>query len=300
MVDVLDGKGNTDAVRVFKEPGESWNYSGGGYTIMQLLVTDVVGQTFPATMREHVLDPLGMDASTFENPLPKGLHGLAATGYRTDGSEVEGKWPIYPEMAAAGLWSTPSQLLRYPMDIQRTARTGEKGLLTKQTVDTMLTPGMNNHGLGPSVTEHIFLHNGGDEGFRTTLIAWRGTRDALAVMVNSDEGRILPEVTLSVAAEYELPGVGPVMRTVVQVPPEKRELLVGTYEVPGGGPIVITTRGDGILAEVSNGQRGFFEPESERVFFNRHTGITLEFHAEDSRRVTGVTLPGNLFARKIE
>ena len=87
-VEVLDGKGNTDAVRVYKEPGESWMYSGGGYTIMQLMITDVLGESFPQTMQKYVLDPLAMRESTYENPIPSEFHSNTATGYR----EMEMKW----------------------------------------------------------------------------------------------------------------------------------------------------------------------------------------------------------------
>ena len=103
VVDVLDGLGNTDPVRVFKQPGESWLYSGGGYTIMQLAITETEGVTFPETMQRNVLDRINMQDSTYENPLPIKYHARAATGYRSNGDEVEGKWPIYPEMAAAGI-----------------------------------------------------------------------------------------------------------------------------------------------------------------------------------------------------
>ncbi|MEL6484652.1 MAG: serine hydrolase domain-containing protein, partial [Bacteroidota bacterium] len=80
--EVLDGLGNTDSVRVYKKPGESWMYSGGGYTIMQLMITDLEGKSFPDIMQENVLNPLGMTESTFENPLPEKYHASAATGYR--------------------------------------------------------------------------------------------------------------------------------------------------------------------------------------------------------------------------
>ena len=81
-VEVLDGKGNTDPIRVYKVPGESWMYSGGGYTIMQLAISDTEKQPFATTLQEHVLNPLGMEKSTFENPLPEKYHHLAATGFR--------------------------------------------------------------------------------------------------------------------------------------------------------------------------------------------------------------------------
>ena len=225
--DVLDGNGNTDSVRVYKTPGESWMYSGGGYTIMQLVITDTENITFPASMQEFVLDPLGMTASTFENPLPEQYHNIAATGYRGNGDEVEGKWPIYPEMAAAGLWTTPSQLIQYAIEVQKIQQTKQDGLLSYTTVEKMLTAGLNGHGLGPGVDEHTFGHGGADEGFRANLIAWKEQPVALVIMVNSDNGQIIREVQLAVAIEYDLPGIEPNIKHVVSFTDGELEKYIG-------------------------------------------------------------------------
>jgi CubicO group peptidase (beta-lactamase class C family) len=112
-IGVLDGEGNTDPIRVDMEPRTEWRYSGGGYTVMQHLLTDVAGKPFPEIMRETVLEPFGMSESTYEQPLPEARWEQAATAYESDGEEVEGKWHIYPEMAAAGLWTTPTDLARF-------------------------------------------------------------------------------------------------------------------------------------------------------------------------------------------
>ena len=106
-VEVLDGKGNTPAIRVWKQPDLSWRYSGGGYTILQLLLSEQSGMSFPALMRDSVLKPLKMNHSTYEQPLPEALRAMAASGYDRNGKKVEGDWHVYPEMAAAGLWTTP-------------------------------------------------------------------------------------------------------------------------------------------------------------------------------------------------
>ncbi len=221
VVDVLDGKGNTDAVRVFQQPGEAWQYSGGGYTIMQLAISDAEDGDFARSAKENVLDRINMSGSTFENPLPDALHGKAATGYRANGDEVEGKWPIYPEMAAAGLWTTPGELIQYAIEIQKILQTGNDGVLKSQTVSEMLDAESGTHGLGPSVQEHTFGHGGADEGFRAQLFAWKDLPYAVVVMVNSDNGKIIRELLLSIANEYELPGIEPVVREVAEMPPEE-------------------------------------------------------------------------------
>ena len=282
VVEVLDGKGNTDSVRVYKEPGESWMYSGGGYTIMQLAITDVEGMPFPETMQQRVLDPLGMRASTFEIPLPEAFQGLAATGYRGNGDEVEGKWPIYPEMAAAGLWTTPSQLIQYAMEIQKIHQTKKNGILKYETVEAMLTPGMNDHGLGPGIGEFTFGHGGADEGFRADLTAWKDTPNALVIMVNSDNGSIIGEVKMAIAKAYNLPGIEPNIKKVVQIPEEKLIKYTGKYRIEALGELeVFELKGHlGVYADFI-GDTIYLLAENDTLFFEKSDGTPFRFSFED-------------------
>ncbi|MEL7003841.1 MAG: serine hydrolase domain-containing protein, partial [Bacteroidota bacterium] len=290
--DVLDGKGNTDSVRVYKEPGESWMYSGGGYTIMQLMITDIEGMSFPEIMQSNVLDPVGMTSSTFENPLPQKYHPIAATGYRANGDEVEGKWPIYPEMAAAGLWTTPSQLILYAKEIQQIYQGQQDGLLKANTVNEMLTAGMNEHGLGPVVTEHTFEHGGADEGFRADLVAWKEKPIAVVIMVNSDNGSIIQEIKLSIAEEYGLPGIEPVKRVVYELSTEQLQRFTGKYSIPDLGEVEIVVKDNGLehLAPFAP-EPIFLLPASDSTFFNKNGGAYLEF-IQESDSITGFKFYG--------
>ena len=141
IVQILDGTkpANTNAVRVDILPGSQWRYSGGGYTIMQQLVIDVTGEPFPLFMEEAVLRPLAMNESTFEQPLADIKARLTATGHLTDRSRVLGKWHIYPEMAAAGLWTTPSDLARFAIGIQEALAGISAKTLSRAMARQMLT-----------------------------------------------------------------------------------------------------------------------------------------------------------------
>jgi CubicO group peptidase (beta-lactamase class C family) len=293
VIEVLDGMGNTDPVRVYKEPGESWMYSGGGYTVLQLAITDEEGVSFPQTMRENVLDPLDMPNSTFENPLPSEFHAIAATGYRENGTEVEGKWPIYPEMAAAGLWTTPGELIQYATNTQEILQSGNDGVLKSETVASMLTPGMNDHGLGPVVTEHHFGHGGADEGFRARLVAWKAKPYAVVIMVNSDNGGIIDELMLAIATEYDLPGIEPTVREVNELPIDQLENYRGNYVFEVDDTTCdIELRGSQLVmtAEWLESPMTLL-PESETIFFDALNGNLVEFHIDDGV-VGGLTFDG--------
>ena len=204
-----------------------------------------------------------------------------------NGDEVEGKWPIYPEMAAAGLWTTPSQLIQYALEIQKIHQTKKDGILKYETVETMLTPGMNDHGLGPGIGEFTFGHGGADEGFRADLTAWKDTPNALVIMVNSDNGSIISEVKLAIAKVYNLPGIEPNIKKVVQIPEEKLNKYAGKYSIDALGELeLFESKGHlGVYADFI-GDTIQLLAESDTLFFDKSDGTPFRFSIEDDS-VTG-------------
>lgn len=206
---VLDGvaPANTAAVRVNKKPGESWRYSGGGYTIMQLAMTDVSGETFPALTDRLVLKPAGMTRSSYVNPLPMDNRANAATAHLRDGTVVPGHSHTYPEMAAAGLWSTPSDLSRLALAVVGAAR-GDKGaLLGPDMTKQMLTTQIGTYGLGFDLAApgdgQVFSHGGVDEGFESFVFSYTDGHGGAAIMTNAQGGtRLVNEIMVSLSNAY--------------------------------------------------------------------------------------------------
>jgi CubicO group peptidase (beta-lactamase class C family) len=287
-VEVLDGKGNTPAVRVWKQPDLSWRYSGGGYMILQLLLSDQSDLPFAVLMRDSVLKPLQMNHSTYEQPLPEALRATAASGYDGDGKKVEGNWRVYPEMAAAGLWTTPRELAKYVIAIQNT-NLGRTHFLSPKMVHAMLTPGMNHHGLGPYITEDglRFGHGGSDDGFQADMTGFLDGRGGVVVMTNSDNGaRLAQELVLTLGHLYRWPGIKPVERTVADVPVTALERLIGSYALPsednGKTEELNVTREDGALVVTYKGARKMtLLPESDVKFFSRDSGDEVVFSFAD-------------------
>lgn len=210
-VQVLDGLKpdvNTAPVRVDFIPGTQWRYSGGGVTIEQLVMTDVTGKPFPSLMKELVLDKEGMTDSSYEQPLPVAWQSRTATGTYRDGKSVHGKWHIYPEMAAAGLWTTPTDLAKFVIEIAQSKQGKSNKVLTQKSVQEMLThpPSASAFGIGfgvPADRPGEFGHNGADEGFQAQLIMNGDTGQGVAIMANSDNGILVAnEYVRSLAKEY--------------------------------------------------------------------------------------------------
>jgi CubicO group peptidase (beta-lactamase class C family) len=197
LTDILDGAGCADngPIRVESVPGSVRKYSGGGYTVLQKLMTDVTGKPFPDLMRELVLKPLGMSRSTFEQPLPAAWESCAACGHMRKLGRFRGNWNIYPEMAAAGLWTTPPDLARLVIALQQAKAGG--GVISPAIGEAMTTPFVEGQALGPMLTgakNQVFFHTGRTVGFDSGLYASANLGVVMMINVNDDSkalGRIL-------------------------------------------------------------------------------------------------------------
>jgi CubicO group peptidase (beta-lactamase class C family) len=212
LVEVLDGKkpANTGAVRVDIVPGTLWRYSGGGYEVAQQLILDVSGKPFQQLAKEIVFEPLGMQHSTFEQPLPARLEPNAASGHRADGSMIEGRWHIYPELAAAGLWTTPSDLARIVIELQ--SRGGH--VIRPETQREMLTKVLGDYGLGLGLGDmdgrKLFSHGGSNAGFQCLMTALEDGGKGYVIMTNSDRGgQFANEIGKMIVSEYHWGAAGP-------------------------------------------------------------------------------------------
>lgn len=249
LLQVLDGAepANSHPIRVDKLPGEGFRYSGGGYCIMQQMMIDVEGKDFPAIMDEKVLRPLGMLASTYAQPLPEEQLKLAATGYLPNGQMTKGRRHIYPEMAAAGLWTTAEDLARFAIDIQRSLK-GEKSLLSQEITRQMLTPVYEDFiGLGIFLDDRgenvYFGHGGWDEGFSSHMTAHRDKGYGVVILTNSNHPQFIEELMRAVALAYGWDGFVPVYK---RLPADAASLagITGRYRNGSDGLVSVFAEGD--------------------------------------------------------
>jgi CubicO group peptidase (beta-lactamase class C family) len=211
-IQVLDGAkpANTAPIRVDTVPGSAWRYSGGGYTVMQQLMTEVTGKPFPVFMEETVLGPLRMSSSSYEQPLPKDKAVSAASGYHADGKRVPGRWHIYPEMAAAGLWTTASDLARFAIGVQQAFSGKPNGGLSQHIARQMLSLQKERSGLGFGLSGEgktlSFAHGGRDEGFDTFLMAYAETGQGAVIMINAnDDSGAVKRMLAAISQDYHWP-----------------------------------------------------------------------------------------------
>ncbi|MDP2958957.1 MAG: serine hydrolase domain-containing protein [Longimicrobiales bacterium] len=210
VVQILRGEApsNVRPVTFARPPFKAFKYSGGGLTIMQLALTDFTGVPFEEILHRNVLDPLGMAQSTYEQPLPPSRASAAARAHNGAGGSMGAPWHVYPEQAAAGLWTTPADLARFVIEVQTAVRGPAGKVLSQASAREMTGPvGVGPYGVGLSIDRRAegwyFSHGGSNWGFRANIVGHVRNGYGLAVMTNGDNGSAaIAELEARVAAAY--------------------------------------------------------------------------------------------------
>jgi CubicO group peptidase (beta-lactamase class C family) len=207
LVQVLNGErpAHSAPITIDFVPGTKFRYAGGNYVIIQQILVDVTGEAFPDLMRELVLGPLHMVHSTFEQPIPEKLRPLVAIPYDENGNVIEGGPHTYPEMAVAGLWTTPSDLALFALAIQDALARKPGAIVSPMMAHEMLQPVRGNYGLGFVIdgngANRYFSHPGANPGFLSFFFAYE-KGDGVVLMANSQYSKALMlEVILALAKQ---------------------------------------------------------------------------------------------------
>jgi len=294
---------NTPAVLANIMPGTQLRYSGGGTTVAQLMVTEQIGKPFPEIMREVLFERVGMKHSTYEQPLPKRWHRYAAIAHPQHYQPVVGGWHVYPEMAAAGLWTTPSDLARAGIDLQLALKGETNHLLTPKQAERMLTPGINDAiGIGYFLAgkgkTQRFTHGGWDEGFVTQMTIYREDGKGAVIMVNSNEGNpLLQEIEQAIAREYRWPDYFPEETKEIQLDPKLAEAYAGEYSGEGL-EFALVNDAEKLYLKAGPQPRVELHPQSETNFFCKILNFDITIKRETDGAVKGFTY--NQDGRKIK
>ena len=174
--------------------------------MLQLLLTDVAGRPFAPLARALTLRPAGMSSSTFEQPLPEELASRVAVGHFAGGTPLFGSWHILPEQAAGGLWTTPTDLASFMIQLWRSYHGRSDTVLKQELAQQMLTRQIGDFGLGlylPSEGVFRFQHGGGNAGYRCHMVLSVGSADGVVIMTNSDSGeQVINALFQAIAQAY--------------------------------------------------------------------------------------------------
>jgi CubicO group peptidase (beta-lactamase class C family) len=257
LLQTLNGQppANTPPVRCEAQPGASLGYSAGGYEVLEQLLVDVTGQSFEALVRDTVLGPAAMEDSTFQQPLTAELAARAAAGHTAEGKPLPGHARVYPELAAAGLWTTATDLARLAIAVQRSRAGAEGALLSRARATRMLTATVDFSGLGflvdqrgPGTFEQLTAEQpAGTGGFKALVVASTEGGYGLAVMTNGEGGAPLADEILRGAAQlYGWKEFTPPRVKGARLSAGQLRALAGRYRL-GSDEVLVFEAGAGVL-----------------------------------------------------
>lgn len=296
LVQILEGAAPAKSapVSVDTVPGSTERYSNQGYCVVQLMMSDVTGRPFPDLMDDLILEPVGMTRSTFRQHLPKQFLEGVTTGYKSTGEELPGKRLICPAMAAAGLWTTPTDLARFLLSIMRSFAGDGQALLKRDTAQEMLTVQIGQLGLGLSLEgtgdDFAFSHGGASDGYRCFMLAYPARGEGAVIMTNSDAGQgLYLEVLRGLASEYGWSSYMPIEKTVVPLETDSMKEFEGVYLLDGRVELRFSIDQDHLLMTSPTNSYHMF-PESNTKFFDIDYGFTIDFTRDDSGAINKAVL----------
>jgi CubicO group peptidase (beta-lactamase class C family) len=291
LIEALDGASplKPRPVRVEFVPGTRMEYSGGAFTVLQVLLTDVTGMAFHDHMREAVLAPLRMLHSFFFQPLPAELSAFAATAHGPDGQPHPGGWRVLNEAAAGGLWSTPSDLARFVVELQHAASGRSDRILDSTLTARMLAPQEGRWGLGIALQgegrARHFSHIGWNRGgYRALIIGFLETGQGTVIMTNGESRgtELIAEVVRAIAQEYDWPAYRSRERTLGTAESARYSEYVGRYQLEPGAQLVITAEHARLF--IAGGPFGTrrveLHPQSVDAYFVLESDVALTFRRD--------------------
>ncbi|QNK64093.1 beta-lactamase family protein [Pedobacter sp. PAMC26386] len=306
IYDILDGTkpANSEAVRSIYEPGKIAEYSGGGITISQLIVTDITKRKYEDYMWSQVLKPMGMTQSFFNQPPPESKERLLASGYLFDGKEmVEGNYNIYPEKAAAGLWSNPTDLGKYVIETQLSLNGKSNKVLSQEITKLRLTPYVDDESaLGVFIKqrgdEKYFTHSGGTKGFICEYIGSFENGNGVVIMTNSGNPGISGEIFNSVSIVYDWKGFyKPTIKKTISLPDTVMQKYIGEY-MWYGKPVSIVKEQNELWLNAPVKSKLFFT--SDRDFYFNEKEMDYKFTSDLNGLINGFTDTNNRKVEKIK
>ncbi|HXD93089.1 MAG TPA: serine hydrolase domain-containing protein [Bacteroidia bacterium] len=301
VIQVLNGErpANSEPIRSISEPGLKFQYSGGGTTISQLVIEDVSGEPYENYMYKNILQPIGMTESFFTQPPTSEKQNLLATGYYNDGTEVDGKYNVFTEKAAAGLWTTPTDLAKYVIETQLSLQGKSNKVLSEKMTQLRLTPYIDSSAaLGCFIVNKngtkYFEHGGGNIGFISQYFGSIENGNGVVVMINDDSNsngrQLLWEIINSVASTYNwLNFYTPVIKKEITIDKNKLDDYVGTYKIKDF-PILVTKKSDGLWLTMSGATCKMHFTDNSNFFIYESVEGNFDFLFNEQHKIATLVI----------
>lgn len=232
-IELLNGEkpANNKPVHVFYKPGSKYFYSGGAFQVVQQIISDITKTNFNDYMNKQILKPLGMKNAIYQYPLDKLLAKNAIPGYQGwNGEPIQGGWHNYAIAGSGGMWSTPTDLAKFILNVTDSSLGNSNGLLSQSLAKRMLTRDKNtDFGLGfvvaGSGNNLYFWKAGHNYGYHSLIIMFPNQGKGLAIMTNSESGDYVINFILPIIAkQYQWPNYYPFFDESINIPDLSNEV----------------------------------------------------------------------------
>jgi CubicO group peptidase (beta-lactamase class C family) len=290
LLQILDGipPAHSDPVRVAAVPGTQESFSSGGYCILQLLMEETAGLEFPDLIRDLVLQPVGMENSTFRQPLPEDLRDRAAVGHDQSGTRLPEGWRTFPEVAAAGLWTTPTEMARFVVHLYESLDGRLGAVLNPELARLMVIPDSAGTALGFSSNEDgsVISKNNASAGFFNSLFTYIEEGKGAVLMANSGNSvALFGEIYRGIAEEYEWADHRPRVKMPVALEEEALRAWEGEYLLAGLQPLTIQWARVELQARIGSQPPFTVLPESMDRLFGIEVGFEFEAVRDDAGKI---------------
>lgn len=257
------------ATSVISEPGSITKYSNPGYSIIQRLLMDVNNQEFDQIIDQLVFEPVGMESSSFKQPIPNSLMDRRAIGYTKDLEPYP--YRLFPYLAAGGIWTTPTDLAKFMIALLNDYHQGTHTLLSKEMAQTIFTKDVMRYvfSLWNWGDDIVFVHYGSNQGFNCIMYGSVDQNQGIVVMTNSDNSfGFFDYIQRAVNSEYQWEYVNPEILNPVAKDISWSDSFLGEYQWRDRAVSIAKENKDLILevddekyVPVQTGDRVFVVPE---------------------------------------
>ncbi len=309
LLQILTGeKTKNPPVYVSSTPGTVLEYSEANFAILQKLIEQKSGQQFADFMAQAILTPLKMEHSSFGDSLPEHLFIDATFGHNREGFPFTGKGYIYPVTAANGLWTTPSDLAIFVIELMTSALGHSQNIFDSQLARNMLSIHVGNQGLGFFIEDegdnlHFFIR-GKNKGFSSCLVGYPVKGQGVVIMANSENGEyLIDEILRAVSEAYDWPHFLPEFKKYFRLDPSIYQLYEGLYEVNPDYQLKVSFEDYYLIIQPTGQKATRFFVENPTTFFSTDPYIRIRFVRDVGGTVTGLVLRQRDFrleAKKID
>ena len=307
IMEILSGAkiSETRPVVVNSEPNKEFRYSGGGSMIAQLALMDVSKKSFSNLTQEIIFDKLGMNNSTFIQPVPSKFVKQISWAY-SYASWFKGMPYVYPQQAAAGLYTTPTDLAKFFIDIQK-SYLGKGEILSQAVTKKMLMPQQNvsdgtykeQIGIGPFLIQRtdnkdprgvFFEFTGVNAGFLAYGMASVEGGNGVIVMLNSGDNQngIGKEIRRAVAKVYNWTNFLPTEIQPINLPNKELDKFVGRYRMGTDEVLYLQKEKNYLVENINDGFEIYCFPITKDTIVFSDFNIKGFFKRNKNGEVTGL------------